>query len=86
MARPTIPTREASKVFFDKLEEHNFHSVEVAVYGHAANLALECLECYEVITDTGDDAFGQADVDNLEAWADVVMMGDVPRYRAVFGV
>lgn len=36
---------------YNTLERHQGHKIEIGNYGNGANLAVECLTCYEVIMD-----------------------------------
>lgn len=38
-------------VLYDKILQHWGHKVEIANYAEGANVAVECLDCNEVIVD-----------------------------------
>lgn len=36
---------------FEELSAHLGHEIEVADYGNGQNIAIECMDCFEVILD-----------------------------------
>jgi len=40
---------EANRFAFERLSSHFGHKIEVAVYGDNQNVAIECMDCHEVL-------------------------------------
>ncbi len=36
---------------YEKIKEHIGHKIECVEYGDGLNVAIECMDCYEVIID-----------------------------------
>lgn len=55
---------------YAELMGHVGHEIACVTYGHRANVALECVDCSEILLDFDRDAPAEPDYDDLRTLAD----------------